>query len=396
MRLRILSISCVFPSPVDPEAGLFVRHRLQRVAQHADVTVIAPVPALDYGNPRRRLLASWAVPHERRDGNLKIFHPRWLYPPFGSSVNAFCLAGRLLPLARALKKTFPFSLLDVHFGHPEGIAGVILARYLGCPFLVTLRGNETKHAQNRMIRALMSWSLTHASRVITLSERLRQFAIALGANPSDVKTIPNGVDTDVFRPLERAVCRSVHRLDPDVPIVLSAGYLIERKGHHHIVRTMMELSGRAAGAHLIIAGGAGREGKFEEELRRIIADQRMESRVHLLGSVTQRQLAELMSAADVLCLASSREGWPNVVQEALACGTPVVATDVGAVPDMIPSEDYGYVVPAGDQSRLREALQSAMSRSWDRERISELGQSRSWDLVAKQVLEEMCRVARGE
>ena len=159
---------------------------------------------------------------------------------------------------------------------------------------------------------------------------------------------------------------------------------------------MLEIVGPREPAHLIIAGGPGRHGQYEAETRRQIGAAGMEGRVRLVGQVPQETLAELMSAADILCLASSREGWPNVVQEALACGTPVVATDVGAVPDMIPSEEYGYVVPPGDESRLREALQSALNRSWDRDRISALGRSRSWDRVAEQVLEEMHRVVQGE
>jgi glycosyltransferase involved in cell wall biosynthesis len=105
--------------------------------------------------------------------------------------------------------------------------------------------------------------------------------------------------------------------------------------------------------------------------------------------VTQDALAELMSAADVFCLASSTEGWPNVVNEALACGTPVVATDVGAVRQMIDSDRYGSVVPVRDGEALAEALRAALTGRWDHEAISARGRSRSWSLVAEEVLEQM-------
>jgi glycosyltransferase involved in cell wall biosynthesis len=99
-----------------------------------------------------------------------------------------------------------------------------------------------------------------------------------------------------------------------------------------------------------------------------------------------------MSAADVFCLASSTEGWPNVVNEALACGTPVIATDVGAVRQMIVSERYGSVVPVDDGEALTEALRMALTREWDQEAISAWGRSRSWAQAADEVLDEMREV----
>ena len=392
MRLRVLSVSCVFPNPVEPAAGLFVRHRLQSVARHADVTVIAPVPAIDYGNPRRRLLAGWAVPRECRDGALRVLHPRWLYPPLGGVVNAFCLAVRLMPLLRTHRNC---DVIDAHWVHPTGIAVALASRFLPRPFVVTIRGNEIEHAQNRLMRASMAWALRCADAVIANSERLRKFAAGCGADPERICVIPNGVDCAIFHPRDRTTCRQVHDIPGDIPLVLSAGQLIKLKGHHRILTAIRDVAAVGRPAHLIIAGGPGRHGQYEAQIHQQIAALGMDARVRLLGQVPQEALAELMSAADVFCLASSREGWPNVVQEALACGTPVVATDVGAVPDMIPSEDYGSVVAPRDESGLREALQSALNRSWDRERISTLGQSRSWDRVAEQVLEEMRRVVHG-
>ena len=98
--------------------------------------------------------------------------------------------------------------------------------------------------------------------------------------------------------------------------------------------------------------------------------------------VSQPVLAEYMSAADLFCLASSREGWPNVVNEALGCGVPVVATDVGAIRDMLSSPEYGLVVPAGDQPALTVALGRALDTRWNREAIAAWGKSRSWMDVA--------------
>jgi glycosyltransferase involved in cell wall biosynthesis len=137
---------------------------------------------------------------------------------------------------------------------------------------------------------------------------------------------------------------------------------------------------------LAIAGGRGPEGAFEEQLRAMAAEQGMEDQVRFLGAVSADTLAELMSAADVFCLASTNEGWPNVVHEALACGAPVVATDVGAVPEMLPGTQYGTIVPVNDQAALEFGLERALCARWDRDAISAWGRARSWSQVAREVL----------
>ena len=264
---------------------------------------------------------------------------------------------------------------------------------LDVPFTVTLRGNETMHAEHPRRRKLMAWSLRKASRVIAVSERLRRFALQLGVESERAKTIVNGIDPTLFYPRDRARCRREHGLPAEARIVLSAGSLIERKGHHHVARAVAALRRLGVDAHLVIAGGAGREGRYEGELRRLIAELDLAERVHLLGEVSPQTLAEVMSASDIQCLASTREGWPNVVHEAMACGTPVVATDVGAVADMIPSPKYGSVVPVGDSLALERAIQHALAREWDRRSISALAHSRTWECVACDVLSEFEQVA---
>ena len=171
--------------------------------------------------------------------------------------------------------------------------------------------------------------------------------------------------------------------------------LVERKGHHRIVEILPQLSPQLSPARapqLLIAGGPGPEGQYETELRRQIARLGLEPAVRLLGPVPPGTLAELMSLADVLCLASTNEGWPNVVHEALACGTPVVATDVGAIPEMLDHGRFGLIVPLHDSSQLRHALEEALRRDWDRLAIAQWGRERTWDQVAAEVLVEMRKI----
>jgi teichuronic acid biosynthesis glycosyltransferase TuaC len=203
------------------------------------------------------------------------------------------------------------------------------------------------------------------------------------------------VDSTTFFPRDRNACRERHGIRPAERIILCAGHLIELKGHHRIVHSLKRLVQDGTQARLLIAGGSGHRLSYEQVIRSEVSSLGLQESVSFLGHVEPEMLAELMCAADVFCLASSREGWPNVVHEAMSCGTPVVATDVGAIPEMIPSEDYGLIVPVNDGAALAGALHRALLRQWDRAAIAAHGQSRSWAEVAREVVSELQHIAGG-
>lgn len=385
----MLSLSSVFPNPLEPQHGAFVRSRLQAIAEWADVKVVAPVAAVDYSNPGGQWFANFSLPAARRDGPLEVFHPRWFFPPFGTPLNGPCMFLRLRPMLAALRRSHPFDLIDAHFGFPEGVAAAMLARSAGCPFLVTLRGNEAIFAENAARRRTIIWALGRAARVICVSEELREFARSLGVEASRTAVIPNGIDAETFYPRDREAARARFGAPPQVPVIVSAGRLVEAKGHHILLEALRSLAESGIPAQLLIAGGPCREDQFEAAIRGRIAQLGLEDRVRLLGAVTAADMPDLFSLADVFCLASFAEGWPNVVHEAQACGAPVVSTRVGGAPDMIPSPEFGYLVPPRDAAALERALREALSRNWDRETISGWGRSRSWRQVAREVLSEM-------
>lgn len=353
------------------------------MAKGCVLVVIAPVPMVDYAARMSRWLAGFGVPRYEADAGFEVWHPRWLFPPNGGAVTAACLAARLLLRIRPSVKA---DLLDAHFAFPEGVAAAVLARVIRRPYMVTLRGNEPIHAQYRSRRLLMKWALRNAARVITVSDRLRTFAISLGVQPERAVTIPNGIDPAVFYPRDRMASRAKHGLPCGAKLVLSVASVIPLKGHHHVVRAIAALRAQEKAAHLVIVGSEAKAGSYSAELRRLILTTGMGEAVTLFGPTDPNTVAELMSAADVFCLASTREGWPNVLHESLACGTPVVATDVGAVPDLIPSPQYGRIVPVADEQMLTQALGEALETEWERQAITDWAHARTWERVASEVL----------
>jgi glycosyltransferase involved in cell wall biosynthesis len=387
--LRLVSLSTEFPNPSEPGKGLFVRARLAAMASGTQLSVVAPVASLDYANPGRNLFAARRIPRARTEGRMPVLHPRWLYPPHGGWTNAFFLFVRLLPLITRLRIRRACDVIDAHFAHPEGIAAVLLGKIVGCAVFVTIRGSELRYRNQPWKRFWMSWALRRADRVIAVSEGLRELALELGVDPRRVKTVPNGIDSELFVRRDRGHCRSAHGIAPDERVILSAGDLAQLKGHHRVIAAVQELNAHGVRARLLIAGGIGRSGRYAEALLEQVTANGLDGQVAFLGEVPQARLAELMCAADVFCLASSTEGWPNVVNEALACGTPVVATDVGAVRQMVAGDAYGYVIAVNDADALASALRAALTRTWDNDGISAWGRLRSWSQVAEEVLAEM-------
>ncbi len=387
MPLSILSFTTVFPRPGAPAFGVFVQSRLLKIAELSKVRVISPVAWIEYGNPAGRIPRN--VPSGRSVGMLEVRYPRWFYLPGLAFLTPFFLAACALP--RVLSERF--DVLDSHFGHPDGIAAAFLAWVCRRPFTVTLRGNETMHAKHPAIRRMMGWALRRAARVITVSSRLGEFAVSLGVDPGRVVTIPNGIDPEIFYPRDRQACRENLGMREAAQHIVSVGYLIPRKGHHHVIEAVASMRSSGVDVELWILGNPGAEGAFADRLHELALRLKVADAVHFVPAVKQAELAGYMTAGDLLCLASNREGWPNVVHEALACGCPVVASDVGGVPDMLPSRKYGLVVPiepsADFQTNLESALLQAIRSQWDRDSIAAWGHRRTWSMVAGETLAQL-------
>jgi glycosyltransferase involved in cell wall biosynthesis len=206
--------------------------------------------------------------------------------------------------------------------------------------------------------------------------------VGCGTDPGKTTVIPNGIDGEAFHPLDRDAARRTLGLDSAARIVLTVCSLVELKGVHLLIEAAALLRARQAGACRILVVGKGPE---RERLQRQIDQSGLSDIVTLIGAVPNRELVTWYNAADLFFLGSSREGWPNVVCEALACGTPVVATNVSGIPEIIDHEGLGLLVERSPQA-FADGLLQALQRPWDREFIAGRGRRRDWEAVAHEVL----------
>jgi len=384
-KARLLLFSSVFPNAAQPHHGVFVRERMRGLPPEAEIQVVAPMPWFPFVSGLRPGFRPMVPCEEVQDG-VRVLHPRYLsVPGILKCLDGVFLFLSTLPALIRLRKAFPFEAIDAHFIYPEGLAAVLHGLVFRVPVLITLRGMLPLLVRYRLRRPQLRFALRRAARLIAVSGSLKQDAVGEGIAPERVRVIENGIDPALFSPLDRIEARRSLGIPEDGPLLVSVGTLAPRKGFHLVMEAMASLR---PDLRFAIVGGAGAEGAMESELRELASRLGLRDRVIFAGPRGRNELAAWYSAADLFVLASGHEGCPNVVLEALACGTPVVATPVGNIPEILDRPEAGIVVER-QVPALTSAISEALSRDWDRSAIRARIESRTWAAVGREVMEEV-------
>lgn len=359
-----------------PYNGIFVENRLRHLVGSGDVAalVMAPIPWFPVRHERFGRYAMFArVPREERRYGITVLHPRyWLIPKIGMSLAPFLMYRSLARyLDQALQSRLRFDLIDAHYFYPDGVAAVMLGRRLGKPVVITARGTDVNLIPDYGLpRRWICWAAERAAGIVAVSEALRAGLVELGIAGSRIQVLRNGADLDLFAPGDRDLARRELGLDVDAAVVLSVGWLIPRKGHDLVIHAVAALPD----VTLVIVG----EGPEAAALKRLAEQLGSSDRVRFLGSMPQGRLAAVYNAADVLVLASSREGLPNVLLEALACGTPVVATAVWGASEVVAAPVAGRLVEERSPEALGGAIRALLADPPARAAVRAYAQRFDW------------------
>lgn len=354
MTLRVLSLSTLFPRPDKPGFGRFVARQFEALAERGgiDLTVIAP-----FGRPLRG--GPTQLDHSR--GYPVHYLPFPTIPKLGALWNARSIARAALPLVRRLHAAAPFDLVDAQFFFPDGPAAARIADALDLPLTIKARGSDIHYwGHQRFAGDQVRAAAKQARGLLAVSEALKADMAALGMEPGKIAVHYTGLDHGLFQPRPRQDVRQAlaARVPNDGPLLASVGNLIALKGHAIAVEALTRLPG----ARLAIAGTGEEQANLGAMAQRLgLAD-----RVHLLGSVEPAEIATLLCAADAMVLPSENEGLANVWIEALACGTPLVITNVGGAREIVTSLSAGRLVernPAAIASAVRELLANPPSQA---------------------------------
>jgi glycosyltransferase involved in cell wall biosynthesis len=381
--LRLLTFTTLFPNREQPNDGIFVENRLRHLVATGEAvsTVLAPVPFFPSG---AALFGRWGayarVPALETRYGLAVHHPRFVVlARVGMNFSPFLLhrASRRA-VHRLLAAGERFDAIDAHYLYPDGVAAVRLGAEFGLPVVLTARGSDvTQFPDYPTPRRLIRDAVARAAAVITVSAGLRAALLELGAAGEKITVLRNGVDTQTFRPLDRAAARAALGLTR--PTLISVGGLIARKRHHLTIEALRLLEEFV----LLIVG----EGPERARLAALIDRLGLAGRVRLLGAQPHEGLSHYYSAADISVLASSREGWANVLLESMACGTPVVASDIPGNPEVVQERVAGLIVPANTPQGIAAAVRDLWANRPERTATRAYAERFDWEATSRGQIE---------
>jgi len=352
--MKILTFSTLFPNAAQPHHGIFTETTLRQQLATGEVQakVVAPIPWFPVDSALfGKYSASAKAPRVETRLGVEVFHPRYVVIPkigmYGAPLTMALAAKGII--GRMLDEGYDFDMIDAHYFYPDGIAAIMLGKYFNKPVMISALGTDINLIlQYPLARRLIRWAGEQSAAMVAVCEALRIEMIRLGMDGSRITTLRNGVDLTLFRPVDRAAVRK--SLSMDRFTLLSVGHLDPRKGHEHIIAALPALPD----VDLVIVGsGAGRK-----KLEALAASAGVADRVTFAGPLPQARLRDYYGAADALVLASSREGWANVLLESMACGTPVVASNVWGTPEVVRGPAAGVLMssltPQGVADGVRE------------------------------------------
>lgn len=354
--------------------GSFVKNQVEELKNYfKKVIIIAPV-FQTYGYLRKdKICKNYSY------GNVEVYFPRSIYIPI-SWLRKPLIDNRLHIVEKTIKKHhLEFDLIHAHFTWPSGYIGIKLREKYGKPVVITIHEDRGWFDREIMMNhPFINTTLSEANALIRVN---RIDVPVLQRYNKQVSTIPNGF-SPAFHPIETSVARKELDISLDQKIIFSLGFLDKRKGFNDLIDAMEVICGQRSDV-LCYIGGAG------AELRRLQAQidrLHLGEKVRLIGSVPGDNVPLWMNASDLYVLPSLNEGNPTVMFEALGCGIPFVGTSVGGVPEVITSDDYGFLVEPGNSGDLAEKILLALDREWDQEKILTYAEKYTWKNITKEIM----------
>ena len=377
MQKKILAFTNLFPRNWEPHRATFNRQQFSEIAKYFHIEVLVPVAWTV-------ILIAW------RNKQLSLTQKEWhtvkatYFPYFFVprvarwSYGITLFLSSILVLPKFLGPQRPH-LIFATWAYPDAFAAVCLGWLFNIPVVVKVHGSDiNEQPEITGVGRQVAWVLKHAKGVVSVSNDLAKKVIALGAERNKVRVIYNGVDASLFYPIDQQKCRKKLSLDQDTRVILYVGNLKASKGCLDLIDAFAMFKDENGIADLIIIGS----GPCEAAIQTKIEQLGLTRCVHLAGQQKHELLPTWMGAADLIVLPSHAEGVPNVLLEAMACGKPIVATNIGGIPEIVP-DDCGILVEPKQVMQLAHAIKDVLEKPWNTKAIVTYASNYVWEKNVK-------------
>lgn len=390
--MKVLVMTTVYPNEKQPNLGIFIQERIIRVAELCQIKVLAPIPYFPLAGLFKKKYR-YRIPNVEYQQGIEVYHPRFfVIPGIMKFLDGFLLYLSVVRAANQIQKYFDFDLIDSHFAYPDGFAAVLLGKHFKKPVTITLRGTLNRLINYKLRKKEIRFALRNANKVFSVSEYLVRLARSLRIDVRKFVVIPNGVDAAQFQPLDKFKCREKLDIPPQKKVIITVSALTERKGQQRVIQVLPDLIKIHPDILYLVVGGSSVEGDMSALLEKQVKSLGLDGYVCLTGEVPHTMVSQYLCASDVFVLATRYEGRANVLLEAMACGLPVITTNVCGNPEVVQNGKTGLLFPFGDNEALIDALDEALKITWDKKAIMNYGRSRSWDKVAQEVYRQFSLV----
>jgi teichuronic acid biosynthesis glycosyltransferase TuaC len=392
MKKNIIVLSLEYPKPSLPFQGVFTAQFTKALAKKSQVTIICPTPWF----PKSKILLRFfpeknpwtSIPKSYADDNIKIHYLPFFTVPFVFRyLNALSIALACRKTIKDIHNTKAIDVLHAYGVYPDGVAAALLSKWLKIPNVITALGSDVNKEMQVSLKQKQSlWALNRAAAVIGVSKDLVKTLIYYGVDKKKVHWVPTGVCRTTFK-AQPASCdsdtireqlRSSLALDASKKIVLFVGRLHPVKGLDSLLEAASILQQDNHLNFVIVLIG---EGPLLQSLSNSAVALGISDSVIFIGPQPQTIVAQWMQAANLLCLPSHMEGLPNVILESLAQSLPVVASNVGGIPEVITHDKNGLLVPADKADKLAEALVCCLAKAWDKKQLAQSVEFAQWESI---------------
>lgn len=353
---KVLIITNLYPLPWQPTRAMFNFQQFSYLEQYADVYYLIPVAFPDWWKHRKEL---------KNNQNKHLYVPYFYTPKIGRRFYAKLMQWSLLLTAKTWIKEVSPSKILASWAYPDAVAALEIAKQIDAEFYFKVHGSDINMHATFPERAKQIVNMSKQTKgVLSVSQDLANKMVGMGINKDKIHVIYNGVNLEKFIPKN-----STHK----PPYLVFIGNLKKEKGVIELLYAFIEIQKQFPELQLQYIGS----GTMATQLQTIINEYQIQDKVTLEGVKPHDQLPNTIADATLLVLPSYNEGVPNVVLEAMSCATPVVATNVGGIPEVITAET-GIIANEISANCIAQCLTQALEKKWDHQAIRNHAESFSW------------------